>query len=197
MISHPAKGKITKANTDREKVLARESLSYLAQTKRNVSLTAQMESFQLGTRTGIPSRLNIALIQDIYTGVWNNLGMTDRAKPFDGGTFANPFQVYWENNSLASARVGKTKKPYAHYYNERMMCAGMLKTASFPLTNEICRTSKMYKNLLRMSTDIKWRNADGSEWNGDITKSPLGGNQLLISEDGKILDNACYIKEDG
>lgn len=105
IISHIPKGK-TSAITEREKIMAAESLRYLAQTKRNVSLTAAMEGSQLGQRNGITTRAKLALIQDIYASAYNNLGQTDRVKPFDGATFTSPMQVYWENNSLASARVG-------------------------------------------------------------------------------------------
>ena len=189
IISHIPKGK-TSAITEREKIMATESLRYLAQTKRNVSLTAAMEGFQLGQRNGITTRARSALIQDIYALAYNNLGQTDRVKPFDGATFTNPMQVYWENNSLASARVGQTKKPYAHYYNERLMCAGMIKTAAFPLNNENMRGSSVYRNLFRMSASLKWINPDGTEWDGDITKT-IEGNRIDFST------RPIYKKENG
>lgn len=170
IISHIPKGK-TSAILKSEKILATEALRYLAQTKRNVSLTAAMEGYQLGQRRGITTRAKMALLQDIYATAYNNLGDVDKVKPFDGATFVIGMQVQWENDSLASARVGQTKKPYAHYYNERLMCAGNIKTAAFPLNNENMRASSVYKNMFRMATSLKWLNPDGSKWVGDITRT--------------------------
>ena len=70
------------------------------------------------------------------------------------------------------------------------MCAGMIKTAAFPLNNENMRGSSVYRNLFRMSTSLKWINPDGTEWDGDITKT-IEGNLIDFST------RPIYKKENG
>ena len=65
----------------------------------------------------------------------------DGVKPYDGATFANPFIVLLENNSLDDA-VGIDKKPFVHFYNVATASGGIIKTASFGLTNDRIRNSK-------------------------------------------------------
>jgi len=48
---------------------------------------------------------------------------------------------YWENYSLNNAITGITKKPIYEFYDEHLMAGGLIKTASFALTNEEMRNS--------------------------------------------------------
>ena len=209
IISHPDKGQIIKAGTDEKmQVLARESFRYLAQTKRNTSLTAAMESYQLGQKDGIPTRMRMAIIKDLKANRFNNLGNVDTVKVYDGAIFANPFTVYHENNSLNSARVGMTKKPYAHFYDERLMCAGNIKAASFPITNETIRSQGQHRIFMKQCTDLKWISENGSYGVYDITKTYLGdsyqsivGNQYVKIQNDQNIKDGFYqielIKEEG
>jgi len=64
--------------------------------------------------------------------------------PTDGATYESPFFSRLENNSLCGARVGNIKKTFFHFYNEKTGTGGIIKTASFPLTNYYIRRSKFY-----------------------------------------------------
>lgn len=171
ILAHPAKNKPNSKDTLREQILADESFRYSTQTKRNVSLTATVESYQLAQRDGIPTRLKVAPLGNIYAKCYNSIGDIATVKIFDGCTHSAAFMAYWENNSLQSARAGLVKKPYGHFYNERYMTASNLKTAEFPITNENMRKSSLFRQLMKNSSDLLWRNADGSIFTGDITKT--------------------------
>lgn len=183
ILAHPAKGKSNPNDTFREQILADESFRYSAQTKRNVSLTATVESYQLAQRDGIPTRLKIAPLGNIYAKCYNSIGDIATVKIFDGCTHSAAFMSYWENNSLQSARAGIVKKPYGHFYDEKFMTASNLKTAEFPITNENMRKSSIFRQLMKNSSDLLWRNADGSIFSGDITKTVTGKKYTDITGD--------------
>lgn len=162
--AHPSKDKSGLISMD-------EKARKLAQDKRNVSFTAAMHSFQKNLIQGIPSEINIALMPDTIDEYETISGdIFDDIKPFDGATFGNPFFTILENNSLGGARVGINKKTFTHYYDQRTGTGGIIKTAEFPLTNNLIRNSKFYQIMMQNMTDRVWLNENGTPAIVDITK---------------------------
>lgn len=147
----------------RENEIQEEAARFLAQHKRNVSYTAAMHEFQLGTVNGIPTAYNMAIIDDITAPVYTISGDTGEHAPFDGATFVNPWVVIWENNSLEGDRAGIDKKPFIHFYDEATGTGGIVKTAGFGLTNDRIRRYQFYRDMIYNMTNKVWRNSDGSQ----------------------------------
>ena len=157
--------------------LEEEAARFYAQHKRNVSFTASMMQFQLNQVEGIPLWYNIAIIDDIKEDLFTIDGQTNRAKPYDGATFVNPFVVYLENNSLNESRAGIDKKQFVHYYDELTGSGGIIKTAGFAVTNDRMRNSIFYRNMMHNMTNKVWLDASGNVYEVDIT-TDYNGNQV-------------------
>ena len=148
-LTHPSKYSGSNPNED-------EALRKKAQNKRNVSMTASLKQFILNSFKGVPSKYTIAVVEDIKDSQYNVMGnVEDGVKPYDGATFANPFIVVLENNSLDDA-VGVDKKPFIHFYNVATASGGIIKTASFGLTNDRIRNSKQNQAMMKKMTDRPW-----------------------------------------
>lgn len=152
-------------------VLEQEAGQFLAQHKRNVSMTAQKQSFMLNTLNGISEDYNIAVIEDIEISKPLLKQLNNKIVPFDGATFVNPFVVYLENNSLGGAKAGITKKQFVHFKNGRMGTGGIIKTAGFGLTNDWIRNSELLQIMMRRMTNHEWLSEDGQPLVLDITKN--------------------------
>lgn len=156
--------------------------------KRNVENTATMKQFQLGNLKGISEYANIAVIDDIKTLVNAINTDSDIIKPYDGSSFTNPFQHYWENGSLAESITGVTKKPLIHFYDERTASGGLIKTATFGLTNNKLRDSIFFRRMMWKMTHHRWLNEMGQPIDADITKDFLG-NEINYED--------CYYEKNG
>ena len=143
--------------------MAEEASRFLAQHKRNVSYTAAMHEFQLEQIKGIPTEYNMAIMEDIYAPVYNHQGDSQRAKPFDGATFVNPFIVYLENFSLKGDKAGIDKKQFIHFYDALTGTGGIIKTAGFGLTNDRIRSDKFYQYMMYNMTNKVWRDHNGNQ----------------------------------
>ena len=149
--------------------LQEESLKWYDNNKRNVIISATKLQFKLGDIWGVPNEANIAVIDDIIAYCSGILGDTPTVKPYDGATFVNPFMYYWENNSLNNQITGTTKKPIYEFYDERLAASGLIKTASFALTNEIIRDSAWAERMLWKMTNYQWLNSKGGIADVDLT----------------------------
>lgn len=166
-----------------------EASRFLAQHKRNVSLTAAMHPFQLNQIDGIPSEYNMAVIDDIHYELYTVMGTTASQAPFDGATFVNPLVVYWENNSLNEDRAGVDKKQFIHYYDEATGTGGIIKTAGFGLTNDRIKNHEFYRTMVYNMMNRSWVNPDGS-----IHKVKEGG--ILKDFEGNSVDyGPIYFKK--
>lgn len=175
-LTHPSKYSGTNPNED-------EALRKKAQNKRNVSMTASLKQFLLHSFKGIPNKYNIAVVEDIKDSQYNVMGnVEDGVKPYDGATFANPFIVLLENNSLEDA-VGVDKKPFVHFYNPATASGGIIKTASFGLTNDRIRNSKQNAILMKKMTDRKYTDQDGNPISYDTTYSDTGMEKVIYDTD--------------
>jgi hypothetical protein len=170
-------GKLQKElNLLRDNEMAEEASRFYAQHKRNVSFTAAMSQFQLNQIDGIPTWYNIAVIKDIEQALFTVDGNTNKAKPYDGATFVNPFVVYLENKSLNEARAGIDKKQFVHFYDELTGSGGIIKTAGFGVTNDRMRNSLFYRDLMYNMTSRKWKYPNGNPYKADITKDYKGND---------------------
>lgn len=191
----------------RENEMQEEAARFLAQHKRNVSYTAAMHEFQLGSITGIPTEYNMAIIDDIKAPVYTVSGDRGNHAPFDGATFVNPFVVIWENNSLEGDKAGIDKKQFVHYYDEATGTGGIIKTAGFGLTNDRMRRYKFYRDMMHNMTNRAWKNDDGTDhiareggilvdYNGkDVNYGPIyfrKGNKYYMREIESYLGNNTY-----
>ena len=165
-----------------------------AQNKRNVSWTAQMLEFTRGFKNGIPDNYKVAIVTDIKNKQYNAFGAIKNIAPYDGATFANPIMVYLENNSLGTDAAGFIKKPFIHYYIEKLGIAGIIKTASFGITNDHMRTSTFERVLNRKMNDIAWRDENNTFYVADITKVPLK-KDIYYEKDGKYYQLVKIINE--
>lgn len=214
-IAHPSKGykpgKVTSFNkkfTLLDNQLAEEAARFFAQHKRNVSLTAAMHEFQLNLIDGIPAMYNIATIKDIKDTLYNLVGkLDDGIKPFDGATFVHPVIVRLENNSLGAEKAGNSKKQFVHFYNQRNMNGGIIKTCGFGITNALVRDNtegNVMANMLKKMMWNKWISDSGEEVrdgkfykNGNIVGNAdftvdLFGNSLTDGQNRKYADIYYY-----
>lgn len=184
--------------------LLQESASYLAQHKRNVSMTAQMHQFQLNLLDGIPSKYNVSVIEDIECFETILFDSNIKVKPHDGATFVNPFINYLENNSLGSSRAGFDKKQFVHYKLPEEGVAGIIKTAGFTVTNDrIRRSPDGWGMLMYKMTNKKWRNQLGEVTRYNILKNWKGENtqfeEIYFAKNGErfAVQNIQYNELDG
>lgn len=172
-LAHPAKFSFRDyQNPTKLELSWEENARFNAQSKRHVSFTATMHEFQLNQLNGIPSRYNIAIIDDIIDTVSNVLGDAGGDSGtwpvHDGATFVNPFLIDLENNSLGGARAGIIKKPFIHFYDETIGNGGIIKTAGFGITNASMKNMRGHKILAQNMTDKIWYDEEGSpltDWN--------------------------------
>ena len=169
-VAHPDKSK----SSD---VLEIESAQFGAQHKRNVSMTAQMHEFQINLLNGIPSRYNVAVIDDIHDFQSDITGTENHIAPFDGATFVNPFIVYLENNSLCGAKAGISKKQFVHAKDARTGTGIIIKTAGFGLTNDWVRNSPFLGRMMKKMTNHIWLDRNGQPVNINIFED-YRGNQI-------------------
>ena len=142
--------------------LYEECLKWFDNNKRNVIMTATKLQFELGDVWGVPNEVNVAVVDDIVATCSGIMGDTPTVKPYDGATFVNALMYYWENNSLNNQITGTTKKPIYEFYDDRVMAGGLIKTASFAITNEMMRHSPWAIRAMWKTTKIDWTDKDGN-----------------------------------
>lgn len=158
-----------------------EAGRFLAQHKRNVSLTAAMHAFQLNSPFGIPSVYNMAVMDDIMYDLFTFMGDKANHAPFDGCTFVHPYVNYWENNSLEEDRAGTDKKQFVHYYDEKTGTGGIVKTAGFAVTNDLAKQHQFYRIMAYNMMKHSWYNANG-------TPHVVRDGGILIDFEGNSVD---------
>lgn len=151
--------------------------------KRNVTQTATMNQFMQGSLLGMASKANMAIFKQPSTTVNNVLGDSGSIDYWDGGTYTDAFQHYWENGSLCGAVTGFTKKPIMHFYNERFALAQLDKTAAFAITNHIMRRSLFHRKLHYKASKGTWLNKDGKQISQTINVQDNDGNLWYFKRD--------------
>ena len=180
-----------------DNIIQEEAARFLAQHKRNVSYTAQMQEFLLGKLDGIPTEYNMAMMEDVPAFTYTITGDTNVNDSYDGATFVNPLVVYWENNSLAGAKAGVDKKPFVHFYDEKTGTGGIIKTAGFGVTNDRMRKFKFYRDMCYNMMARPWVNEDGTlhEVEGNGILEDFEGNEIFYNEIYFKKGNKYYYRE--
>lgn len=193
VIDSPEKGYIIEQALDQilDNEIGEEASRFLAQHKRNVSLTATMYPFQRHQIDGPPPVYNMAILSDIIYDVYTLNGDITDWPPFDGATFVNPLVVYWENFALDEAKAGIDKKPFVHGYDVKTGTGIIIKTAGFGLTNDRIKSHKFYRILMKNMTNRPWVNPDNTP---HIVRE--GG--ILMDFEGEAVDyGKFYFEKNG
>ena len=165
--------------------------------KRNVTQTATVNQYMLGSLYGIARLANVVVFKQPSTTVSNILGDSGKIDYWDGATYTSAFQNYWENGSLTNAVTGKTKKPIMHFYNERLALAQLNKTAAFAITNQLMRESMFIRKLHYKSTKDIWLKRNEHAISADITKYYTWNDTLNDYETHDIDYSDCYYQRNG
>lgn len=157
-LQHPAKGApVVELNSGRfddtekyfkdnkskfEKI---ESITQLAQLKRNVIIPATLQYCSQGTLRGIPRKNHMAIIYDAKADVFNYNGENKQIDGNDGSGTCNSLINILENNSLQDQKIGDVKKTIMHapIYDTGGVLLG--KWAIFGMENENMRSSRESK----------------------------------------------------
>ena len=87
-----------------------EANRLIAQNKRAVIMGATYHPFLQGTKYGVASEINIAVIKDMPGAVFNMVGESTTVDSMDGSGISSPLEARMENVSLEDANVGYDKK---------------------------------------------------------------------------------------
>lgn len=158
---HPAKGATSKNDSSLMEKLVEEAARTTAMYKRGVVVGATIHPFIKGKITGIPNRYKLAVIEDLSTPVFNIQGDEEGAKQFDGGIFLHPMIARYEQNSLEEIEMSPIhRKPLGYFSMSKYMSSGLLKCATFALTNEYMRSAQtgsiVGNSLMKQMSDITW-----------------------------------------
>ena len=161
-------------------VLTEESGRWSSSNKRNVAATSTVHLYQKNQLNGAPSVINMATIDDATFDLYSVMGdlYKDGHKPMDGCMLSSAWVPALLNNSLAGERAGNIQKPFGTFYNELLGAGGIVKTASFPATNDLMRNHVAWRNLQKAMSSRRWIKEHGDasganvvEMNLDITKN--------------------------
>lgn len=185
-LNHPAKKNL---NAD---ALIEEAERWLAQVKRNVSLSATKHSFALNLLNGIRDTYRIAVVEDDVAGVFNIFGEQNPkgVKPFDGATFVCGANNFLENYSLGANAAGTNKKQFIHSYKEGSGTGIIIKTAGFPITNAKINQCDFYRRMNKKMMEGKWTVLNAAN-ELDITKDYFGNT---IQYDSYYFENGKYYR---
>ena len=154
-----------------------ESQQFLAQAKRNVAFTAQMQQFLLNDLYGVNSTYRFATVEDMVKYVDVLTSKQNKIVPFDGATYVDPFTMRLENASLAGngTSSGETKKTFVHFRNPLTGNAGIIKTAVFALTNAaMLKSPDVALNIFYKMSENRWTDEQGNLLEDfDLTTSDL------------------------
>lgn len=158
---HPAKGASTGNDSSIRDKLVEEAARTTAMYKRGVVVGATIHPSIKGKITGIPERYKIAVIEDLSTPVFNIQGDSEGAKQFDGGIFLHPMIARYEQNSLEEIKMSPIhRKPLGYYSMSRYLSSGLLKCATFTVTNEYMRNAQtgaiIGNSLMKQMADNLW-----------------------------------------
>lgn len=158
---HPAKKAAVSNDASLIDKIHEEAARTTAMYKRGVVVGATIHPFIKGKITGIPETYKLAVIEDLKTPVFNVQGDDEGATQFDGGIFLNPMIARYEQNSLEEIEMSPIhRKPLGYFSLSNYMSSGLLKCATFAVTNEYLRTAQsgdvIGNSLLKQMLDVQW-----------------------------------------
>jgi hypothetical protein len=68
-----------------------------------------------------------------------------------------------------------------HFYDERTGSGGIIKTAGFPLTNDLMRNNPFDRRLMKKMTSGIWADQNGLPYVTNILKN-YDGNNIIFGE---------------
>lgn len=145
-------------NKDLDTLFAVQNNQWIAQTKRNVSMTASMTMYTGGTYTGISHGINTAVMQDIESSLDIILGTRQKVTDLDGASFIGMDHLYHIYNSLGTdyaPTLGIDQKSFLSNVNPITGHMTLVKHAGFAMTPGFVRMSQgssmdlmmMYKKM--------------------------------------------------
>lgn len=138
-----------------------ESSRTTSMYKRGVIFGATGHPFIKNLRTGIPNKYRLSVINDLEAANFGLKGPNENATQYDGSIWLSPLMAIWEQNSLSELKLSPVhRKPIGYYSLGQYMSSGLLKCATFTVTNEMVRNSTDGKvngrNLIRNMLGKKW-----------------------------------------
>lgn len=128
-------------------LIAMEALCFQQQTKRNVSLTATKNKYNLNRWNGLSEFGKVCIISNTKDAVYNLTGTRDEVFNDDGACYTLGPTHYWENASLGSNAVGIDKKTFFHMHDSGTGTGYIGKDAGFTANNNRIRDSLFYAYL--------------------------------------------------
>ena len=158
---HPAKKAAVANDAPLIDKINEEAARTTAMYKRGVVVGATIHPFIKGKITGIPDTYKLAVIEDLKTPVFNVQGDDDGVTQFDGGIFLNPMIARYEQNSLEEIEMSPIhRKPLGYFSLSNYLSSGLLKCATFAVTNEYLRAAQtgdvIGNSLLKQMLDVQW-----------------------------------------
>lgn len=146
------------AKKDLDTLFAVQNNQWIAQTKRNVSMTASMTMYTGGTYTGISDGINTAVMQDIESSLDIILGTRQKVTDLDGASFIGMDHLYHIYNSLGTdyaPTLGIDQKSFLSAVDPVTGHMTLVKHAGFAMTPGFIRMSQgssmdlmsMYKKM--------------------------------------------------
>lgn len=188
---NPAKANSRNYNQESYNDYREDEERWNTSTKRNVPISGNMDLYQPSCVIGLPNDVKVASIREPIEDMFNFVGVKGEAKYMDGAIFTAGPTLYLQNNSLGSSRAGHTQKPLFHSLNTNLGVSSLIKTASFPLSNERCRRSMLNRRMLRKMLSYDWRTYNPNyKYEIDVTKNFKGER---INWDWYLFDGVNYI----
>lgn len=190
------------------------SQSQKAQFKRTVPITGTMRLFSQDTIKGIPSKYNVAVVEDLQAQVRDFTGDNGFAEEVtidahDGSAWVDPFTSILENNSLEDSKAGDVKKPIWDINEYKYGLRRLVKYASDTITNRIMLNSlnssiSMYRVFKKM-TNMQWGENEIDlidDWaicdyeENSFVENILNGQQLYYEQNGNYYRIINFNKEE-
>lgn len=174
-----------------------EAERWMAQVKRNVSLSATKHEFVVNLVNGIRDTYRIAVIKDVKADVFNIQGQFGKggATVHDGSTIVSGTTNYLENNSLGGSSAGTDKKQFVHGYKENTGNGIIIKTAGFAITNSRIRQSEFLEMLNYKMMKGRWKTIEQRD-PADPKNILVKGGQTFLPDITKSFYTVNGVRQD-
>lgn len=196
------------------KINSYESTQTIGMYKRAVGFTANMFTFARGLNTGIPDKLNFAILDDPKEMVLNAQNTSDAVDIHDGSMFFNSLVNDMMQSSLGELTVNKKHfKPFIMLAHSKYCATSEIKTAGFTINNYTMRegvnSSENYNTIFKKMTNIRFpdeftlnidsKNIEGTSYLTTVKDSNeklLATITEITSTDGRTFNVKRKLKKD-